>query len=99
MSTELSQNRNCRLLLPSLCALMLLSGWPGTSEADPLRRIDQIKAELAAPNAHDMRAFAGQPMRRGLLHHHPPDTPFRPDRRSRCPRSAPRTCGTASAFR
>ena len=36
------QNRDYRLLLPSLCALMLLSGWPGTSAAEPLRRIDQI---------------------------------------------------------
>lgn len=41
------QNRDYRLLLPSLCALMLLSGWPGTSAAEPLRRIDQIKAALA----------------------------------------------------
>jgi hypothetical protein len=69
MSTELLQNRNCRLLLPSLCALMLLSGWPGTSDAEPLRRLDQIKAALAAPKAADMRAFAGQaPVRNGLLH-------------------------------
>ncbi len=69
MSTELLQNRNCRLLLPSLCALVLLSGWPGTSDADPLRRADQIKAALAAPKAQDMRAFAGQaPVRNGLFH-------------------------------
>ena len=69
MSIEFLQNRNCRLLLPSLCALMLLSGWPGTSDANPLRRIDQIKAALAAPKAADMRAFAGQaPVRNGLLH-------------------------------
>jgi hypothetical protein len=68
MSTELLQNRNCRRLLLSLCALMLLSGWPGTSDADPLRRLDQIKAALAAPKAQDMRAFAGQaPARSGLL--------------------------------
>jgi hypothetical protein len=69
MSTELLQNRNCRLPLPSLCTLMLLSGWSGTSDADPLRRLDQIKAALAAPKAADMRAFAGQaPVRRGLRH-------------------------------
>jgi hypothetical protein len=79
MSTELSQNRNCRLLLPSLCALMLLSGWPGASDAEPLRRLDQIKAALAAPKAQDMRAFAGQaPMRRGLLHHRPSAHAFPP---------------------
>ena len=48
---------------------MLLSGWPGTSDAEPLRRLDQIKAALAAPKAADMRAFAGQaPVRNGLLH-------------------------------
>ena len=68
MSIEFLQNRNCRLVLPSLCALMLLSGWSGTSDANPLRRIDQIKAALAAPKAADMRAFAGQaPARSGLL--------------------------------
>ena len=72
------QNRDYRLLLPSLCALMLLSGWPGTSAAEPLRRIDQIKAALAAPKAQDMRAFAGQAPRRGLLHHPPSAHAFPP---------------------
>jgi hypothetical protein len=78
MSIEFLQNRNCRLLLLSLCALMLLSGWSGTSDAEPLRRIDQIKAALAAPKAADMRAFAGQaPVRRGLRHR-PPAHAFPP---------------------
>jgi hypothetical protein len=82
MSIEFLQNRNCRLLLLSLCALMLLSGWPGTSDAEPLRRLDQIKAALAAPKAQDMRAFAGQaPARSGLLnrpsaHAFPPGLPL-----------------------
>jgi len=30
------------------------------ADADPLRRLDQIKAALAAPKAPDMRAVAGQ---------------------------------------
>jgi hypothetical protein len=46
---------------------MLLLGWFGTSQADPLRRIDQIKAAIAAPKAAD--ASTGQaPARSGLLH-------------------------------
>jgi hypothetical protein len=69
MSTELSQSHICRLLLTSLCALMLLLGWFGTAGADPLRRIDQIKAAMAAPKAADASTFAGQaPARSGLLH-------------------------------
>ena len=74
MSIELFQNRNCRLLLlPSLCVLMLLLGWSGTAGADPLRRIDQIKAAMAAPKAADASTFIGQaPGRSGLLNRTPP---------------------------
>jgi probable HAF family extracellular repeat protein len=72
MSTRFSQNRICRLLLPSLCVLMLLLGWSVTAGADPLRRLDQIKAAMAAPKAPDMGAFAGQaPARSGLRHRRP----------------------------
>jgi hypothetical protein len=43
-------------------------GWSGIAGADPLRRIDQIKAVLAAPKAPDASTFAGQaPVRSGLL--------------------------------
>jgi hypothetical protein len=48
---------------------MLLWGWSGTAGADPLRRLDQVKATMAAPKAPDMGAFAGQaPVRSGLSH-------------------------------
>jgi hypothetical protein len=77
MSTELSRNHIYRLSLASLSALICFLGWSGASDADPLRRIDQIKAALAAPKAHDMRAFAGQAVRRGL-HHRPPARAFPP---------------------
>jgi hypothetical protein len=77
MSTRFSQNRICclllpSLLLPSLCVLTLLLGWSATAGADPLRRIDQIQAAMAAPKAPDMGAFAGQaPARSGLLRRRP----------------------------
>jgi hypothetical protein len=79
MSTELSQTNADRCLLAtSLCALMLLSGWSGAAGADPLRRIDQIKAAMAAPNAADASTFAGQaPVRSGLLNR-PPSRAFPP---------------------
>ena len=78
MSTQLSQNNICRLVLPSLCALTLLLALPGAGNADSLRRLDQIKTLMAAPKAPGMSAFAGQaPVRSGLAHR-PPSRAFPP---------------------
>jgi hypothetical protein len=78
MSTELSQNHICRLLFTSLCAVMLLWGWSGTAGADPLRRIDQIKAAMAAPKAANASTFAGRAPARSGLFHRPPFRAFPP---------------------
>jgi hypothetical protein len=70
MSMEFPQNHAVRSLLSiSLCAPVLLLGWSGSAGADSLKRIDQIKAGLAAPKAPDASTLAGQvPVRSGLLH-------------------------------
>jgi len=79
MSTEFPQNHaGRRLLSSSLCALMLLFGWSGAAGADPLRRIDQIKAAMAAPSAADTSTSAGQPSPRSGLLHRPPSRAFPP---------------------
>jgi hypothetical protein len=79
MSTELLlTNAGRRLLATSLCVLMLLLGWSGAAGADPLRRIDQIKAAMAAPKGGDTSTSAGQaPVQSGLLNR-PPSRAFPP---------------------
>jgi hypothetical protein len=62
----------------SVCSLLLLSAWSIRADADPLRRIDQIKAALAAPKARDASAFADKALARDGLRHRRPSRPFPP---------------------
>jgi len=77
MSTELAQSHICRCLR-SLIVLMLFVGWSGPAGADSLRRLDHVRALMAAPKAPGMHAFAGQAPARGGLFHRPPSRAFAP---------------------